>query len=148
MQMLGNNGLVTISRYWREWSDPRLIILVLNNHDLNQVTWEMRVMSGNPKYEASQYVPDFRYAGFAESLGLRGIKVKEPEQIAPAWEKALAADRPVVLEAITDPEVPTLPPHITFKEASNFMKSIMKGDPARGQMMRGAFKEAWDSLVH
>ena len=129
MQMLGNNGLITISRYWREWSDPRLIILVLNNHDLNQVTWEMRVMSGNPKYEASQYVPDFPYAGFAESLGLQGIKVKEPEQIAPAWEKALAADRPVVLEAITDPEVPTLPPHITFKEASNFMKSIMKGDP-------------------
>ncbi len=148
MQMLGNNGLITISRYWREWSDPRLIILVLNNHDLNQVTWEMRVMSGNPKYEASQYVPDFPYAGFAESLGLQGIKVKEPEQIAPAWEKALAADRPVVLEAITDPEVPTLPPHITFKEASNFMKSIMKGDPARGQMMKGAFKEAWDSLVH
>ena len=148
MQMLGNNGLVTISRYWREWSDPRLIILVLNNGDLNQVTWEMRVMAGNPKYETSQFVPDFPYAGYAESLGLRGIKVKEPAQIAPAWTMALSADRPVVLEAVTDPEVPTLPPHITFKQATNFMKSYLKGDPARQHMMKGALKEAWDSLVH
>ncbi|HEX5471369.1 MAG TPA: thiamine pyrophosphate-requiring protein, partial [Lacipirellulaceae bacterium] len=148
MQMLGNNGLVTISRYWREWNDPRLIILVLNNGDLNQVTWEMRVLTGNPKYETSQFVPDFPYAGFAESLGLMGIKVKEPEQIGPAWEKALAADRPVVYEAITDPEVPTLPPHITFKQATNFMKSMIKGDPNRGRMMKGSIQQAWESLVH
>ncbi len=148
MQMLGNNGLVTISRYWRDWADPRLIILVLNNHDLNQVTWEMRALSGNPKYEASQYVPDFPYAGYAESLGLRGIKVSEPDQIAPAWDEALAADRPVVYEAVTDPEVPTLPPHITFEQASNLMRSILKGDPDRGRVIKGAFKEAWDSLVH
>jgi pyruvate dehydrogenase (quinone) len=121
---------------------------VLNNGDLNQVTWEMRVMAGNPKYETSQYVPDFPYAGYAESLGLRGIKVKEPDQIVPAWKAALSADRPVVLEAVTDPEVPTLPPHITFKQASNFMKSYLKGDPARQHMMKGALKEAWDSLVH
>jgi pyruvate dehydrogenase (quinone) len=148
MQMLGNNGLITISRYWREWSDPRLIILVLNNGDLNQVTWEMRVLAGNPKYEASQLVPDFPYAGYAESLGLRGIKVKEPDQVAAAWKTALSADRPVVFEAVVDPEVPTLPPHITFKQASNFMKSYLKGDPARQHMMKGALQEAWDSLVH
>lgn len=147
MQMLGNNGLVTISRYWKEWSNPRLIILVLNNGDLNQVTWEMRAMLGNPKYEASQQVPDFPYAGFAESLGLVGIRVREPEQIAPAWEQALAADRPVVYEAVTDPEVPTLPPHISFEQASNFMWSIVKGDPARGRMIRGALKDAWKGVV-
>ncbi len=148
MQMLGNNGLVTISRYWREWEDPRLIILVLNNHDLNQVTWEMRVMAGNPKYETSQYVPEFPYANYAESLGLRGIKVDTPDQIVPAWEAAFAADRPVVVEAMTDPEVPTLPPHITFKQARYFLSSILKGDPHRGRMMKNAFKETWDSLVH
>jgi pyruvate dehydrogenase (quinone) len=147
MQMLGNNGLVTIARYWREWSDPRLVILVLNNGDLNQVTWEMRVMSGNPKFEASQYVPDFPYAAHAEALGLRGIKVNHPDDLGSAWDAALSADRPVVLEAITDPEVPTLPPHITFEEAQNFMTSIVKGDPAGGAVIRGALKEAWDSLV-
>ena len=147
MQMLGNNGLVTISRYWRDWDDPRLIILVLNNGDLNQVTWEMRAMAGNPKFEASQYVPDFPYAGYAESLGLAGIRVKEPEQIAPAWKRALAADRPMVLEAVTDPEVPTLPPHISFEQATNFMQSIVKGDPERAGMIRGAFKDAWESVV-
>ncbi len=148
MQMLGNNGLVTISRYWQTWTDPRLVILVLNNGDLNQVTWEMRVMAGNPKYETSQYVPDFPYASYADSLGLVGIKVDEPEKIASAWDRAFAADRPVVLEAVTDPEVPTLPPHITFEQARHFLSSILKGDPHRGRMMKGAFKETWDSLVH
>lgn len=146
MQMLGNNGLITIARYWQEWEDPRLIVLVLNNGDLNQVTWEMRGLSGNPKYEASQEVPDFPYAGYAESLGLKGIKVERPEQIVPAWEEALSADRPVLVEAITDPEVPTLPPHITLEQAKNFMTSIFKGDPARGSMIRGAFKDAWEGI--
>lgn len=147
MQMLGNNGLVTIARYWREWSDPRLIILVLNNGDLNQVTWEMRAMAGNPKYETSQFVPDFPYAAHAEALNMKGIRVNAPDQIRPAWEEALAADRPVVLEAVTDPEVPTLPPHISFEQASNFMWSIAKGDPERGDMVRSAFKDAWESVV-
>jgi pyruvate dehydrogenase (quinone) len=147
MQMLGNNGLITISRYWREWSDPRLIVLVLNNHDLNQVTWEMRALSGNPKYQASQYVPDFPYASYAESLGLVGIKVVDPDQIAPAWEEALAADRPVVYEALTDPEVPTLPPHITWEQAVKFMSSIVKGDPARGEMIKHSMKSAWESIT-
>jgi len=147
MQMLGNNGLITIARYWKQWSDPRLIILVLNNGDLNQVTWEMRVLSGDPKYEASQYVPDFPYAGYAESLGLIGIKVDHPDQIVPAWEQALTADRPVVLEAITDPEVPTLPPHITLEQAKNFMASVLKGDHARGSMLRGAMKDAWKGVT-
>ena len=146
--MLGNNGLITISRYWREWSDPRLIVLVLNNHDLNQVTWEMRALAGNPKYEVSQYVPEFPYASYAESLGLRGVKVDHPDQIAPAWDEALRADRPVLYEAVTDPEVPTLPPHITFEQASNFVKSVLKGDPERGRVLKGAFQQAWDSLVH
>jgi pyruvate dehydrogenase (quinone) len=147
MQMLGNNGLITIARYWKDWADPRLVILVLNNHDLNQVTWEMRALAGNPKYEASQYVPDFPYASYAESLGLRGIKVNYPDQIVPAWDEALNADRPVLYEAVTDPEVPTLPPHITFEQASNFIRSVLKGDPARGRVLKGAFKEAWDSLA-
>ncbi len=105
-------------------------------------------MAGNPKYETSQFVPDFPYASFAESIGLAGVKVKEPEQIGPAWEAALSADRPVVYEAITDPEVPTLPPHITFKQATNFMRSMIKGDPNRGRMMKGSFQQAWESLVH
>ena len=94
MQMLGNNGLITISKYWKEWSDPRLVILVLNNRDLNQVTWEQRAMAGDPKYEASQDIPDFPFARYAELLGLRGIFVDKPEQIGEAWDQAFASDRP------------------------------------------------------
>ena len=89
MQMNGNNGLITISKYWKEWSDPSLVILVLNNRDLNQVTWEQRVMTGDPKYEVSQDIPDFPFARYAEMLGLRGIFVDKPEQIGPAWDQAL-----------------------------------------------------------
>jgi pyruvate dehydrogenase (quinone) len=147
MQMLGNNGLITISKYWKEWSNPLLIILVLNNRDLNQVTWEQRAMSGDPKYEASQSIPDFPFARYAELLGLRGIFVDKPEQIGEAWDEALSSDRPVVLEAYTDPNVPTLPPHISFKEAEAFSKALIKGDPEEIGIIRQTFKDAIESYL-
>ena len=147
MLMNGINGLVTIANNWREWSDPRLIILVLANHDLNQVTWEQRVMTGDPKYDPSQRVPDFAFARYAEMLGLHGIRVDEPGQIGGAWDKALSADRPCVIDAITDPEVPTLPPHITVKQAQNFMAAILEGDTGGPSMIRGAFKEALQGMI-
>jgi pyruvate dehydrogenase (quinone) len=147
MQMLGNNGLITIAKYWKEWSDPRLVILVLNNRDLNQVTWEQRAMSGDPKYEASQDLPDFPYARYAELLGLRGIFVDKPEQIGAAWEQAFAADRPVVLEAYTDPNVPTLPPHITFKQAEAYAKALIKGDPEEIGIIKQTFKDALETVL-
>jgi pyruvate dehydrogenase (quinone) len=146
MLMNGINELVTIADYWKEWSDPRLIIMVLANHDLNQVTWEQRVMNGDPKFKPSQDVPDFKFARYAELLGLRGIKVEKPEEIGPAWDEAFAARCPVVIEAVTDPEVPTLPPHITFKEAMNFGKSMLH-DPERKSMFRGAMKDAIESFL-
>jgi len=119
MQMNWINGLITISKYWRQWSDPRLIVLVLHNNDLNQVTWELRAMAGVPKFEASQDIPDFPYAHYAESLGLKGIRVDRPDDLGRAWDDALAANRPCVLEAITDPDGPPLPPHITLADARN-----------------------------
>lgn len=136
MQMVGNNELITIAKYWRQWSDPRLIVLVLHNNDLNQVTWEMRAMEGNPRFAASQDVPEFPYAAYAESLGLRGVRVDRPEAIGPAWEQALNADRPFVFEAITDPEVPPLPPHISLEQARAFLSSMLKGDEDRGAMLK------------
>ncbi|MFL6526813.1 MAG: thiamine pyrophosphate-requiring protein [Chthoniobacterales bacterium] len=147
MQMLGNNGLITIAKYWKEWSDPRLIVLVLNNRDLNQVTWEQRAMAGDPKFEASQDVPDFPYARYAEMLGLRGIFVDKPEQIADAWDQAFASDRPCVFEAYTDPNVPTLPPHITFSQAEAYAKALFKGDPEELGIIRQTFKDAMESFV-
>ena len=146
MLMNGINGLITIANYWKEWSDPRLIILVLANHDLNQVTWEQRIMNGDPKFKPSQEVPDFHFARYAEMLGLTGIRVDQPEQIGPAWDEALAANRPVVIEAVTDPEVPPLPPHITFKEAMNFSKSLLH-DSSRKGMIRGAMKDMVESVL-
>ena len=147
MLMNGINSLITIAHYWKEWSDPRLIIMVLANRDLNQVTWEQRIMAGDPKYVVSQTVPDFPFARYAEMLGLTGIRVDKPEDVGPAWDQALAAKRPVVYEAMTDPEVPTLPPHITFEEAKNFMESMIKGDPDAPGMIRGAFKDAIESFI-
>ena len=145
MQMNGNEELITVSKYWRRWKDPRLVVLVLNNRDLNQVTWEQRVMSGDAKLSASQDIPDFPYARYAESIGLKGIRVEQPEQIGPAWEAAFSADRPCVVEAITDPEVPPLPPHITFEQAKGMLQSILKGDPDRGAMIRESWKQMTDT---
>jgi pyruvate dehydrogenase (quinone) len=147
MLMNGINELVTIADNWKHWRDPRLVIMVLANRDLNQVTWEQRVMAGDPKYIVSQTVPAFEFARYAEMLGLIGIKVDKPEQIAPAWEQALSASRPVLLEAVTDPEVPNLPPHITFDEAKKFTESMIKGEPRLGHMIKQTFKEAIEGFL-
>jgi pyruvate dehydrogenase (quinone) len=146
MLMNGNNELLTISEHWKEWRDPRFIILVLANRDLNQVTWEQRVLAGDPKYETSQRVPDFQFARYADLLGLTGIRVDNPDEVGPAWDRALAADRPVVYEVITDPEVPTLPPHITFQMAKNYM-STMFSDPNGPNMVRGTLKDAIQGVL-
>jgi pyruvate dehydrogenase (quinone) len=140
MQMNGLAELITIGKYWRQWSDPRLVVLVLHNDDLNQVTWEQRAMEGDPRYDASQDIPDVPYAAFAELAGLKGIRVDDPDLVGPAWEEALSADRPVVLDAITDPSVPPLPPHITFEQALNFARSSL-GDSQRGGMIRQSLKQ-------
>ncbi len=147
MQMLGINGLIDIANRWQEWENKQLLVVVLHNDDLNQVTWEQRVMVGDPKLEASQVIPDFPYARYAELLGLRGIRVESPEEIGGAFDEALAADRPVLLEAITDPEVPPLPPHISLEQASGLSKALMKGDPAAGQIIRQSFKGKLKELV-
>ena len=146
MQMNGISALITIAKVWRDWGNPRLTIMVLNNGDLNQVTWEQRAMEGDPKFEASQVVPDFDYAGYARLLGLGGIKVERPEDIGPAWNQALAADRPTLLEMVTDPEVPPLPPHIELKQAKAFLSALVKGDPDALRMVIASAKETWDSL--
>ena len=133
MQMNGLAELITVAKYWRRWSDPRLVVLVLNNRDLNQVTWEHRAMEGSPKLEASQDLPDVPYAAFAESIGLRGRRVESPDDVGPAWDEALAADRPFVIDAVVDPNVPPLPPHIEFGQAKAMTAALLKGDPdARG----------------
>jgi pyruvate dehydrogenase (quinone) len=147
MLMNGINELVTIADNWKQWRNPRLVIMVLANRDLNQVTWEQRVMAGDPKYVVSQTVPRFAFAEYANMLGLIGIRVDKPEQIAPAWEQALSAPRPAVLEAVTDPEVPTLPPHITFEEAKKFTESMIKGEPRLGHMVKQTFKEAVEGFL-
>ena len=136
MQMNGINVLIDVAHYYHlgKWSDPRFIVLVLHNNDLNQVTWEQRVMAGDPKLEASQIIPDFPFARYAETLGLKGIRVDNPDDVASAWDEALGADRPVVYEAITDPEVPPLPPHIRMTQAQGIMTAFAEGEPDRGRI--------------
>jgi pyruvate dehydrogenase (quinone) len=146
-QMLGINGMIDIARYRDRWVNQQLVVLVLHNDDLNQVTWEQRVMSGDPKLDVSQKLPDFPYARYAELIGLKGIRVDSPDQVGPAWDEALAAGTPVLIEAITDPEVPPLPPHITFDQARKLAHAL-PGDPARGEIMRQAIKGKVDELVH
>ncbi len=147
MQMNGLAELITIGKYWHRWSDPRLVVLVLHNNDLNQVTWEQRAMEGDPRYDASQDLPDFPYARYAELIGLKGIRVDDPDRVGAAWDEAFAADRPVVLEAITDPAVPPLPPHITFEQASNFARSVLRGDSGRRGMITQSLKQMADEIL-
>jgi pyruvate dehydrogenase (quinone) len=128
-QMLGMNEMLTVKRYMDRWEDKRLIFCVFNNQDLNQVTWEQRVMEGDPKYIGSQWLPDFEYAKYGELCGLKGIFCDNGDDMRGAWEEALAANSPVVLEVKTDPEVPPLPPHITREQAKKMTKAMLSGDP-------------------
>jgi pyruvate dehydrogenase (quinone) len=141
MQMNGLGELVTIQQRWRSWSDPRLVIVVFNNRDLNFVTWEQRVMAGEPRYSASQDLPDVPYAQYAELLGLGGRRVERTEDLGPAWDAALAADRPFVLDVVVDPDVPPLPPHVTREQATNMARALWHRDPDRAGVIRQAFRQ-------
>jgi pyruvate dehydrogenase (quinone) len=140
MQMTGINALIDIARYREEWPDQRLVVCVLHNNDLNQVTWEQRVLSGDPKLDASQVLPEFDYAGYARLIGLHGVRVEKPEDVGAAWDECLAAGRPAVLDVITDPEVPPLPPHIRFDQAKSMAHALAKRDPAAKQMIKQSLK--------
>ncbi|MGF9762579.1 thiamine pyrophosphate-requiring protein [Microvirga sp. 0TCS3.31] len=147
MQMNGLTELITIAKYWKRWADPRLIVMVLNNRDLAYVTWEERIQTGDPKWEPSQMLPDVPYADFARSIGLNGLRVEDPDQVGPAWDKALAADRPVVLDMVTDPNVPPLPPHITLKQARHFMGALAEGDPEAGSVVVDTARQIIGSIL-
>lgn len=147
MQMLGINGMITISKYWKQWDNPQLIILILNNGDLNQVTWEQRVLVGDPKFETSQNIPDFPYAEYGRLLGFESIKLEKPEDIAEGLDRALQAQRPVVIEAMVDPSVPPLPPHIKISQAKAFASSVIKGDENAWDMIKQTYKDAVESYL-
>lgn len=140
MQMNGMAELITAAKYWKEWSNPQLVVAVLNNLDLNQVTWEMRAMSGAPQFLASQALPDVAYADFARSIGLNGVRVEKPGEVEGAWRQALASDRPFVLDFRTDPAVPPIPPHATLDQIEAAATAILKGDPDTAGVVKQGFK--------
>jgi pyruvate dehydrogenase (quinone) len=138
--MNGMAELITAAKYWREWADPRLVVAVLNNQDLNQVTWEMRAMEGAPQFLPSQSLPDVRYADFARSIGLDGVRVEEPGGVRDAWQRALGSDRPFVVDFRTDPAVPPIPPHATWDQIEAAATAVLQGDPDRAAMVRQGVK--------
>lgn len=147
MQMNNMAELITVSKYWQRWSSPKWICCVWNNEDLNQVTWEQRVMEGNPRFDATQQIPDVPYHKFAELIGMKGIFCDDLDHVGAAWEEALAADLPVVLEFKTDPDVPPLPSHITLAEAKKFATTIIKGDSREGSMIAGAVRQVLSGVL-
>jgi pyruvate dehydrogenase (quinone) len=147
MQMNGMAELITVAHYWQQWTDPRLIVAILHNNDLNQVTWEMRAMEGAPKFAESQTLPDVDFAAFARTLGLSGVNIDTPDAIGPAWDAAFAADRPTVLDIRCDPDVPPIPPHATFAQAKATAGAILHGDEdAWGFVKQGIKQKAQQYL--
>ncbi len=146
MQMNGLNVMITASKYWRRWSDPRFILMVLNNEDLNQVTWEERVQLGEGKTPLTQSIPDFPYHKYAELIGFKGIFCDDPERIGAAWDEALASDRPVIMNMKADPNVPPLPPHITLKDARHFI-TMMADEPELASVVKNSAKQMLAGLL-
>jgi len=147
MQMNGMNEMLTLARDWEQWPNSQFIILVLNNRDLNFVTWEMRAMEGEPMICQSQAIPDFSYARFADSLGLKGIKLDNPDDVESVWEQALASDRPVLIEAYTSPDVPPLPPHISIEQAKNFSMALLKRDPSALEIIINSIRQVKETIA-
>lgn len=147
MQMNNMAELITVAKYWTRWEDPRLIVAVLNNRDLNQVTWEMRAMSGAPQFLPSQSLPDVRYGDFAHLVGLAGTRVEKPEDVEDAWRRALGADRPFVIDFVTDPAVPPIPPHATKEQAEAMVAAVAKGDSDRAHLVKQGLKTKVQELL-
>lgn len=147
MQMNNMAELITVAKYWKEWQNPQWICCVFNNEDLNQVTWEQRAMEGDPKFEASQNIPNVPYHRIAESIGLRGIYVDREDQVAAAWDQAFAADRPVLIVFKTDPDVPPLPPHIKLEQAKKFATALLHGDPNQGGIIKQSVKQVMSKVM-
>jgi len=147
MQMNNMAELITVAKYWKEWQNPQWICCVFNNEDLNQVTWEQRAMEGDPKFEASQNIPNVPYHRFAESIGLKGIYVDREDQVAAAWDQAFAADRPVLIEFKTDPDVPPLPPHIKLEQAKKFATALLHGDPNQAGIIKQSVKQVMSKVM-
>jgi pyruvate dehydrogenase (quinone) len=147
MQMNNMAELITVAKYHRQWINKTWICCVWNNEDLNQVTWEQRVMEGDPRFVASQSIPNVPYHKFAELIGLRGIYVDDPDRLGAAWDAALASDVPVVLEVKTDPEVPPLPPHISLEQAKSFTSMLVKGDPEEGHLLKDTARQLLASVL-
>jgi pyruvate dehydrogenase (quinone) len=147
MQMNNMAELITVAKYWQEWPNKTWVVCVFNNEDLNQVTWEQRVQEGDPKIEISQRIPNVPYHRFAELIGFKGIYVDHPDRLGAAWDEALTAGRPVLLEVKTDPEVPPLPPHITLKQAKAFATTLLRGDPDEAGVIKGTVREVLSSIL-
>lgn len=128
-QMTGVAELITVSRLWRKWENPVFAICILNNRDLAEVSWEQRETEAEPRFDDSQDLPDVDYAGYAKLLGLDGARVESDDDVGPAWERALAADRPFVLDIMTDPDMPLLPP---FPGGEALAESMEEGLTAEG----------------
>ena len=147
MQMNNMAELITVAKYYKTWTTPTWICCVWNNEDLNQVTWEQRVMEGMPRYDTTQSLPSVPYHKFGELIGLKGIYVDDPKDLSAAWDQALASPIPVVLEVKTDPEIPPLPPHITLAQAKTFMNTLQQGDPDEAGVVRGSMSQVLASVI-
>jgi pyruvate dehydrogenase (quinone) len=147
MQMNGMAELITIAKYWAQWADPRMIIAVLHNNDLNKVTWEMRAMEGSPKFEESQTLPDVDYAAFARSIGLIGENLSDADQLGGAWDRALASDRPTVLDVRCDPDVPPIPPHAAFEQAKSLAHAVIGGDEDAAGFIKQGVKQKMQQYI-
>ncbi|MEQ8822057.1 MAG: thiamine pyrophosphate-requiring protein [Sumerlaeia bacterium] len=147
MQMCGNSELVTLAKYWKQWDDPRFVILVLNNRDLSQVSWEQRVMEGHPRVDTTQVIPDISYSKYAELLGFKGIYLDNKDDIAGAWHEAFHADRPTLIEAFVDPDVQTIPPHIKFEQVKSFASALLQGDSRQKGIVMQSVKAMWEGIT-
>ena len=147
-QMLGINALIDIARYRDRWSNQQLVVLVLHNDDLNQVTWEQRVMSGDPKLEVSQTLPDFPYARYAELIGLKGIRVDSPDEVGPAWDEALSAGRPVADRGDHRSRGAAAAAAHPLRAGAEAGPRAARATRPRARIMRESLKGKVDELIH
>jgi pyruvate dehydrogenase (quinone) len=133
MQMNGLAELLTVAHRWRTWADPRFVVAVLHNRDLTEVSWEQREMEGDPRFVDSQRLPDAPYAGWADLIGWQGIRVTSPEEVDAAWDRALAADRPTLIEAVVDPAVPLLPPAQPYEKVEQMYRGLAREETDLGR---------------
>jgi len=121
-----------------KYNVPLTVVLIKNN-TLGQIKWEQMVFLGNPEYQCALQPIDF--AAFARACGGLGHTVTDPRELRNVLQQALRADRPTLVECVTDQFEPPMPAEAKPKQGLHLAEALARGEPNRERIALTLFRD-------